>query len=230
MPKREEKSRPNPRKVRNSLAVYVDKQRIVFGNYDDPVAWKKYSEFCEKRQSGENETPVSSEPPALGGCPPNAVAVHTPGKPALVGELVTRFLESAQETKNPSDFSNYKTAGQALWQYKSLPTAEFDAYLLLQVQGEFVKAGYARTHCNKLVNFCIHIFKWGEVRRLVPPGKNKELQAVEPLRSGTARETEDRIPVDNAWWNALWSTFCRSIRHSSVLCGQREHVRAKFAA
>jgi len=115
----------------------------------------------------------------------------------LIADLVTQFLETAQKTKNPSDFSNYKKAGQALWRYKNMPTAEFDAFLLLQIQGGFVEAGYARTHCNKLVNFAIHIFKWGEVRRLAPPGKSRELQVIEPLRSGAARETEDRMPVDD---------------------------------
>ena len=195
MPKREKKSRPKPHKVRNSLAVYVDKQRIVFGNYDDPVAWQKYADFCEKRQNGETGVPVKSVPPASGGNPPNTTALNPADNSALVGELVTQFLEFAKETKNPSDFSNYKKAGQALWQYKLIPTAEFDAYLLLQVQEGFVRAGYARTHCNKLVNFCIHIFKWGEVRRLAPPGKSDQLQKIEPLRIGATREIEERTEV-----------------------------------
>ena len=69
--------------------------------------------------------------------------------------------------------------------------------LLLQIQEGFADTGYARTHCNKLVNFCIHMFKWGEVRRLAPPGKSRELQVIEPLRSGAARETDERMPVDD---------------------------------
>jgi len=197
MPKREKKSRPKPHKVRNSLAVYVDKQRIVFGNYDDPVAWQKYADFCEKRQNGGNGTSTASAPlPTSNEHPPNAIVSAVPGAPALVGELVTQFLEFAKEAKNPSDYSNYKKAGQALWQYKNLPTAEFDAYLLLQIQKGFAKAGYARTHCNKLVNFIIHAFRWGEVRRLVPPGKSVELKAVEPLKNG--RETDARMPVEDS--------------------------------
>ena len=142
MPKRKENRPPKPLKVRNSLAVYVDKKRIIFGNYDDPASWKKYADFCEKRKNGENETSTVPAPPIhSAGFPPNAIVSGVPGTPALVGELVTQFLEFAKETKNPSDYSNYKKAGQALWQYKELPTADFDAYLLLQIQEGFAKAG-----------------------------------------------------------------------------------------
>jgi len=132
------------------------------------------------------------------GHPPNKALntpCGTPGGSALIADLVTQFLESARKTKSKSDYSNYKTAGQALWRYKGLPTAEFDAYLLLQVQEGFVKSGYARRQCNRLTNFCVHIFKWGEVRRLVPPGKSLQLKLVEPLQKGTAHENDDRMPV-----------------------------------
>ena len=112
-----------------------------------------------------------------------------------IAELCKAFLKYAVQAKSPSDYSNYKTACGGLLRYSDLMTAEFDAFLLLKVQEEFVKAGYARTHCNKLVNFCIHIFKWGEVRRLVPPGKSAQLQVVEPLRNGATRETEERTAV-----------------------------------
>ena len=203
MPKRPENSLPTPRKVNGSLlAVYVDRKRIVFGNYNDPAAWKKFSDFCEQRKKGESEPPAP-EVPSVGGLPPKRRFCTPDGNPpnggntALIAELVTQFLDFAQKTKQSGDFCNYKTAGQALWQYKTLTNAEFDAFLLLQVQDGFVKAGYARKHCNKLVNFCVHIFRWGEVRRLAPPGKSRELQAIEPLRSGEARETEDRMPVND---------------------------------
>ena len=198
MPKRPENALPKPRKLRNSLVIYTDRKRIVFGNYDDTATWKKFSDFCEKWQNGESETPsTSTSSPHSGWYPPNAGEFKpsngTVSNPALIADLVTQFLESAQKTKSPGDFRNYKKASQALWHYKSLPTAEFDAYLLLQVQERFVRADYARTHCNKLINFIVHIFKWGEVRRLVPPGKSLQLKAVEPLKSG--RENEERLPV-----------------------------------
>jgi len=202
MPKRSENALPKPRKLRNSLVAYVDRKRIVFGDYDDTATWKKFSDFCEERKKGVSETPAPEVPPAGGQPPegsfnaPNGIPPNN-GNTALIADLVTQFLEAAQKTKNPSDFSNYKKAGQALWRHQDMPTAEFDAFLLLQVQGGFVDAGYARTHCNKLVNFAIHIFKWGEVRRLAPPGKSRELQVIEPLRSGAARETDERMPVDD---------------------------------
>ena len=202
MPKRPENALPKPQRFRNSLVVYVDKKRVVFGNYNDPTAWKKFTDFCEQRQNVASESLASTSPPTGELLSPGSFGIPRSmppngGNSALIADLVTQFLEFAQGTKNPSDFSNYKKAGQALWQYKTLPTAEFDAFLLLQAQNGFVKADYARTHCNKLVNFCIHMFRWGEVRRLAPPGKSRELQAIEPLRNGATRENEDRMPVDD---------------------------------
>ena len=167
----------------------------MFGSYDDTATWKKFSDFCEMLQNRESGTPAPVVTSTRGLPPDESFKAPNGGSPALVADLITQFLDSAQKTKNPSDFSNYKKAGQALWRYRKLSTAEFDAFLLLQVQGGFVKAGYARTHCNKLTNFCIHIFKWGEVRRLAPPGKSRELQVIEPLRNGAARETEERTEV-----------------------------------
>ena len=102
MPKRPENALPKPRKLRNSLVVYADKKRIVFGNYDDTATWKKFSDFCQKRQNGENETPsTSASSPTSGGYPPNG----TSGKPVLIADLVTQFLESAKKNKSKSDFS-----------------------------------------------------------------------------------------------------------------------------
>ena len=140
MPKRPENSLPSPRKVNGSLlAIYVDKKRIVLGNYNDPAAWKKYSDFCEQRQKGESEN-VAPAASVAGGYPPTGAFDAPDGSPphggntALVADLVTQFLESAQTTKNSSDFGNYKTVGRMLWQYRHLPTADFDAFLLLKVQ------------------------------------------------------------------------------------------------
>ena len=114
--------------------------------------------------------------------PPELVGNSIKAGGTLIAELCDCFLKDAKEAKRPNDYSNYKTAAEALLRYSDITTAEFDAYLLLQIQRSFVEAGYARTHCNKLVNFCIHIFKWGEVRRLVPPGKSGQLKVIEPVR------------------------------------------------
>jgi len=159
------------------------------------------------------EVPPSSSPPPNGSSnvPPGSSLGG--GSPALVGTLVTQFLEAAQKTKNPSDFSNYRIAGRALWRYGTLPTTDFDAYLLLQIQEGFANAGYARTHCNKLVNFCIHIFKWGEVRRLwcsqeeyielcVKKGQVvsvEELQNDREENKGRMNWAEDLIHDDYRW-------------------------------
>jgi integrase len=115
----------------------------------------------------------------------------------LVGDLVTQFLKYAERERNSIDFGNYKIVGKILWRYKELTTTEFDAFLLLQIQDGLVQHGYARRYCNKLTNYVIHIFKWGEVRRLVLPGKNGQLKVIEPVRIGAARDNEERMPVDD---------------------------------
>ena len=204
MPKRTENCRPKPiRDKRNRLVVYAEKRRVVFGKYDDPVAWEKYNAFCEERQNrGKEAAPLLSVTP-VSELPPKKVSnapVGTTGKLPLIADLVAEFLDYAEEKKDKSDFSKFKTVCNALLRYATLPTEQFDACLLLEVQKEFIEdeADYARTYINKLINFCIHIFKWGEPRRLCPAGKSGQLRAIEPVQYGQARETEDRMPVDGA--------------------------------
>ena len=202
MPKRTANILPIPKKARNSLVAYVDGKRIVFGNYGAPVAWQNFAEFCEKRRNEGNKA-LPSVPPSIPSSEihPSNVLMNSPhvtqGNPPLVADLVAAFLDYAAEAKDRSDYSSYKVACKALLQYSTTTTERFDACLLLQIQGSFVKANYARKYANKLVNFCIHIFKWGEPRRLCPPGKSGQLRAVEPLRFGSARETEPRDAVPN---------------------------------
>jgi len=162
-------------------------KRVYHGVAGTPEANRNYMRFVNDLTK---EPPLSPPPPDAGASVGTAGAGNI-----LVAELCDAFLKYAVKAKSPSDYSNYKTACEGLLRYAGSTTAEFDAFMLLQVQGGFVEADYARTHCNKLVNFCVHIFKWGEVRRLVPPGKSVQLQAVEPLRSGAARETEERTEV-----------------------------------
>jgi len=161
-------------------------KRIYHGVAGTPEANRNYLRFINDL----TKEPPQSPPPDSG------ASVGTAGaNNILVAELCDAFLKYAVKTKSSSDYSNYKTACEGLLRYAGSTTAEFDAFLLLQIQDGFVKADYARTHCNKLINFCVHIFKWGEVRRLVPPGKSVQLQAVEPLRNGATRETEERTEV-----------------------------------
>jgi len=161
-------------------------KRVYHGVAGSPEANRNYLRFIND---------LTKEPP-LSPPPDAGASVGTAGaNNILVAELCDAFLKYAVKAKSQSDYSNYKTACGGLLRFAGSTTAEFDAFLLLQVQDGFVKAGYARTHCNKLVNFCVHIFKWGEVRRLAPPGKSVQLQAVEPLRNGATRETEERTEV-----------------------------------
>ena len=194
MPKRTENCRPKPIKDnRNRLIVYVDKKRTVFGKYNDPAAWEEYNAFCESRQNRGSEAskPVSVAPPNKALDVPHC----SPGNFPSVAVLVAEFLDYAVNAKNPGDYRTYRIACKALLQYSNVTTEQFDAYLLLKLQDGFVRADYVRKYCNKLVNFCIGIFRWGEPRRLCPPGKSGQLRAVEPLRYGTPRESEPRDAV-----------------------------------
>ena len=174
-------------------------KRVYFGVHGTPDAEEKYRHFKINLLQDPPHAPAHVRKDE--GSPlPNAEignGTNVRANDVLVAELCDEFLKHAVKAKNPSDYSNYKTACEGLLRYSRFTTEKFDAFLLLQVQEGFVKADYARTHCNKLVNFCIHIFKWGEVRRLVPPGKSGQLQAVEPLRNGAARETEERTEVSD---------------------------------
>ena len=162
-------------------------KRVYHGVAGTPEANRNYQRFVHNL----------TKEPSLSPLPDTGANTGTSGggNDVLVAELCDVFLKYAVKAKSPSDYSNYKTACEGLLRYAGSTTAEFDAFLLLQVQSGFVEADYARTHCNKLINFCVHIFKWGEVRRLVPPGKSIQLQAVEPLRNGATRETEERTEV-----------------------------------
>ena len=104
-----------------------------------------------------------------------------------------------------------------------METADFDAYCLLEIQEDLNNYGYAKTHCNDLLNDMRQIFKWGEARRLVPAGKFEHLKTVEPLQEG--RENDDRywevadeviertlqllLPVYQAIIRILWWTGAR---------------------
>ena len=192
-------SLPKPRKCRNSLCTYVDGGRIIFGKWDDPAALKRFAEFYENRNSGKN-LPTPDSP--TGGVHAPQVAFNSRRSVPIdtdcptVADLAAGFMDYAAERKK-SHYFNFKAVCQALLRYANLTTAEFDVFLLLQVQQGFVQHGYARTHVNQLVNFAIAIFRWGELRRLVPPGKSGQLRAIEPLRRGDARESDDRGDVSD---------------------------------
>ena len=189
MPKLKEMSKmdkvPKQCNDRGRSYSWHEGKRIYHGVWGTPEANKNYLRFIHELTKEPTLSP-----------PDTGASVGTAGAGSiLVAELCDAFLKYAVKAKSPSDYSNYKTACEGLLRYAGSTTAEFDAFLLLQIQDGFVKADYARTHCNKLINFCVHIFKWGEVRRLVPPGKSVQLQAVEPLRNGATRETEERTEV-----------------------------------
>jgi integrase len=99
------------------------------------------------------------------------------------------------KTHKRSCFNGYRTACQALLRYADLTTAEFDACLLLEIQAGFVRYGYYRVTCNEYTNRIIHVFRWGETRRLVPPGKYVELKAIDPVPVGAAPDGEERQDV-----------------------------------
>ena len=156
-------------------------KRHYFGVAGSEEASRNYNRFINELTKEPVLSLSNTSPP---GAVTNAV---------FIAQLCDAFLKHAKKTKNPGDYRSYVTACKALLRYAALTTAEFDAFLLLQIQEGFVKAGYARDYCNKLVNFVIGIFRWGEPRRLVPPGKSGQLRTVEPLRYGQAqRESRER--------------------------------------
>ena len=180
MPKRTKNSLPKPRKINgNLLGIYVDGGRKTFGQYDDPIAWEKLSLFCRtwKKRQGDPNYAAGCSPPF-----PN------------IGDLVAAFIPFAKEHK-PNDWYSYRIACNALLRHAKMPTADFDSYLLLEIQNDFLNKDYNRINCNRYINLIIHIFRWGETRRLVPSGKFIQLKAIDPLLPGKGREPHDRLDV-----------------------------------
>ena len=172
---------------RNRAFSWHKGKRIYHGTWRTPEADENYKRFLDRLRKNPDD-PLQDAGASVGS---TAATSST-----LVSELCDAFLKHAKKTKGAGDYRNYITACTALMQYSALTTEEFDSYLLLQIQDGFVKAGYARDYCNKLVNFIISIFRWGEPRRLVPKGKRGELRAVEPLRYGQAqRESKEREDI-----------------------------------
>jgi len=202
MPKRPENSLPAPKKARNSLVAYVDGKRVTFGQWGDPAALKKFAEFFQNRQNGEQKKLPPDSP--MGGQDGGGSAFNTAccspqdgGDYPLIADLVAAFLPYAKEHKG-NGFYGFRVVCRALLRYASLTTAEFDAFLLRELQDGFVKADYNRTNVNRYVGYAIYVFRWGETRRLVPPGKSGQLRAIESLPPGMAREPESRqdVPFD----------------------------------
>ena len=172
MPKRNERDIPTPQKINGQLlGIYVNGGRKTFGNYNDPAAWEKFTDFCKNWQSNK---PTQNYP--------------------KISELVDAFIPYAKEHK-PNDWYNYRIACKVLLKYADLTTDEFDSCLLLQLQNDFLAADYNRHNCNRYVNHIVHVFRWGEPRRLVPPGKYLQLKAIAPLLPGTGREPIEREDV-----------------------------------
>ena len=194
---------PAPVLRRNTWSVWDGKSRkyVILGSVDDPASLTtRYTEFLQnwvKATLAPSSGGVNSETGTFNPtCDTAENSALPPANPTPNGtkvvELVLAYLD---EKLNHSQYYNFKAACRFLKErYGDMTTAEFEAYHLLQLQGE-LKMVYAYKHANTLVNIVRQIFKWGEVRRLVPPGKFEHLQTLEPLREG--RENEESGEVED---------------------------------
>lgn len=73
---------------------------------------------------------------------------------------------------------------QALKRYGHLPPQDFDTLMLLDVQRDWVAAGYARMTVNAYQKCVIRAFKWGVARKFCPVETWQALTAVETIHKG----------------------------------------------
>jgi integrase len=70
---------------------------------------------------------------------------------------------------------------QALKRYGHLPPQEFDTLMLLEVQRDWVAAGYFRKTVNSYQQYLVRAFKWGVARKFCPVETWQALTAVETI-------------------------------------------------
>jgi len=98
-------------------------------------------------------------------------------------ELVVSYLEHAEASLEHRDFHNAKKALEpVVTLYGPTPAGRFGVPELEIVRGEYVRAGYARRHCNRLATWVRRAWRWAARHRLVPRAAAAELRELEPLR------------------------------------------------
>ncbi|MDR1383603.1 MAG: hypothetical protein LBJ67_07135 [Planctomycetaceae bacterium] len=122
---------------------------------------------------------------------------YEPARVLSMYELAESYFQHRQH-QNSRDVSNIKKAFELLAEsYPNADTANFVAADLIDYQQYLVYKGYARSYCNKLINFFRSVLKWGVLYQLVSPALTYSLKCVPSLQYGTARENKPRedIPV-----------------------------------
>lgn len=134
----------------------------------------------------------------------------------LVWHLCEQYLVWAlgyyvdPSSKPANEYGHLKYAAQAMLAlHRHTPVADFGPIALKEVRQAMVDGTWAvdaygearpwaRAHCNRQVNRCRRIFKWGSENEMVPISVSESLKAVQPLRKGktVAVESPPIRPVE----------------------------------
>jgi integrase len=115
-----------------------------------------------------------------------------------IEKLTENFLKDAKLRFDNRDYNHYNVAMRLVCQlHGSTKTSQFGTKALIEVQKHFVKQGYSRNYCNKLVNYVRSVFRWGAINELVPKSTPYILKLISPLLAGktTAPESPPRQDV-----------------------------------
>lgn len=189
-------------KTRGDRAYAIfDGATVYFGRWRSPEARKLFDQTLAKFLSNGRRLPMQ----------PEGVTVTV---------LLDRFWAHAQEFYRRPDGTTTSTLelyGMAIAKlrhlYGELPAAQFDAACLEATRQTMIDAGWSRGVCNQIAGLCRAVFRWGEVRKLVPAGGSDNLKALAPLQKGRtpARDPQPVRPVPQGFIDAIRPHLSRQV-------------------
>jgi len=126
-------------------------------------------------------------------------AVAAPVSPRTVADVAAMFLDDARRTRRKPDGSptkevaNFPYAVEALCeQFADLPAERFGAAQLLDLRDSLPARGWGRRYANRQLTRIKTLFRWAELRQLVPAGTFAALRAVPGLPR--RNDDDDELP------------------------------------
>ena len=157
---------------------------VYFGRYGSPEAHRRYAEWILEITADPTAVPIATRAKA--------------GDGITVAELVNAFeehhettLEGRTEDAIRTARSETRVAGDLLVEkHAAVMVTDFDAPMLVEIRDSILGRPIDRRWCLRTVNNRISrvrsIFAWGVQRGIVDRGVIVGLQAVAPLRAGSA--------------------------------------------
>lgn len=188
--------------------VRIDDRNYYLGKHGSPESLARYAFLIAEYQRNGLSLPTSFDLKSLNplvesltsGTAAVSVSTHQADEPILVKHLAEAYRQWAKVryAKNQGELQRAGClCNELIKHYGEVQVEKFGPKSLKDQRSRWVASGKARVYCNRLTNYLIRIFKWGESEELVPPGKWQSLRTVEPLREfhTEAHENEPVQPV-----------------------------------